>query len=177
MNTARLARVPTRAVDRVRELHREVDEATEPLVRRHEGQLQCRRGCHECCIDGLSVSEVEAALIVRSADPAALRAGPSESGCAFLGSAGECRIYPHRPYVCRTQGLPLRWLEEDEHDDIVEQRDVCHLNVIDTASLAEGELWLLGPYEQRLADLQHQLDGRGERIALRDVFAVAAQEK
>ena len=36
-------------------------------------------------------------------------AGP-EGACAFLDGEGGCRVYPDRPYVCRTQGLPLRWI-------------------------------------------------------------------
>jgi hypothetical protein len=97
-------------------------------------------------------------------------------GCAFLDAEGGCRIYGARPYVCRTQGLPLRWLEEDEAtDEILESRDICPQNVDGGPPLEEldaADCWTIGPFEQRLADRQHASDGdRGERVSLRGLFA------
>lgn len=95
-----------------------------------------------------------------------------EGACAFLDAQGACRIYAERPYVCRTQGLPLRWLEEDGDGEIVEQRDICPLNAEGPAleTLPAEACWLLGPFEQRLVALEEQ---RGElrRVALRDLFS------
>jgi hypothetical protein len=76
--------------------------------------------------------------------------------------------------VCRTQGLPLRWLEErEEGGEIVERRDICELNLEGPPleSLPAATLWQLGPFEQRLATLQHRVDGgQGRRVALRSLF-------
>lgn len=101
--------------------------------------------------------EVEAAPI-RAHHAALLDEGVPHAtgGCAFLDEAGACRIYEHRPYVCRTQGLPLRWL--DEQDGLpVELRDICPLNEDGEAveAIAEDDCFTLGPIEERLAEMQY----------------------
>ena len=94
--------------------------------------------------------------------------------CAFLDAAGGCRIYADRPYVCRTQGLPLRWLEEREDGEWVEYRDICPLNEQGppVEELELEDCWSIGIYEPRLLDLQEALQGPGppRRVALRDLF-------
>ena len=75
--------------------------------------------------------------------------------------------------MCRTQGLPLRWIAEREGGDVAELRDVCSLNLAGPPleTLAEEDLWLLGPVESRLATLQRRHDGgEGRRVALRALF-------
>lgn len=169
------AAIPGDAVDWVERLHAVVDELVAPVVAAHGARLRCRSGCNDCCTDGLSVFAVEAAVITRH--HGALLAGGvagAEGGCAFLDEEGACRIYEHRPYVCRTQGLPLRWLDRDEDDEPVEVRDVCPLNAEGPPleELAADECWTLGPFEERLAARQASVDGgRGaERVALRSLF-------
>lgn len=156
-------------------LHRAVDMMAAPLVARHGERLQCKRGCHACCVDNLTVFALEAAEIavhhaelLESSEP-----GP-EGACAFLDPEGACRIYEHRPYVCRTQGLPLRWLEEQD-GDVVELRDICELNFVDALETPLAELpaehcFTLGPVEQRLREQAEQA-GAAERISLRSLFA------
>jgi uncharacterized protein len=172
-----------KAIDWVERLHAVVDEAAGPVAQSNAGRLQCRKGCAECCTDGLTVFAIEAAVLRRHHAELLERAEPHAAGaCAFLDRDGSCRVYAHRPYVCRTQGLPLRWIEEVTEDEgseaeIVESRDICPKNVeggppLD--ELAAEECWTIGPFEQRLADRQASLDdGRGERVALRSLFANA----
>ncbi|MBK7707050.1 MAG: hypothetical protein IPJ30_15135 [Acidobacteria bacterium] len=50
----------------------------------------------------------------------------TRGACAFLDQDA-CRIYPDRPYVHRTQGLPLRWIEDDL-EEAFKYRDICPLN-------------------------------------------------
>lgn len=161
-------------IDRVERLHRAVDTMVAPLTAQHAERLQCRVGCTGCCVDDLSVFEAEAAVILRH--HAALLASESAhpiGRCAFLDSAGGCRIYAQRPYVCRTQGLPLRWLEESETEagHARELRDICELN--ETAepieALTAEHCWTLGPVEERLQHLQAESKS-GRRIKLRDLF-------
>ena len=163
------------ALNDVGMLHDEVDRSAAELAARHRGRLRCGRGCHACCVDGLTVFELEAERI-RAAHAELLRSGlPHPPGaCAFLGDAGECRIYPDRPYVCRTQGLPLRWLEEGTGNELVERRDICPLNEEGEPleALRSGECWTIGPVEDRLRRLQEARDGgAGRRVALRSLFA------
>jgi Fe-S-cluster containining protein len=158
----------------LRALHDEVDRESAALAARHRARLHCGRGCNACCVDGLTVFEVEAERI-RSGHVELLRAGaPHPPGaCAFLGDAGECRVYAQRPYVCRTQGLPLRWVEEDERGERVEKRDICPLNAEGEPleALPEPDCWTLGPFEERLRRIQDAADGGARRrVALRALF-------
>lgn len=149
-----------RQAGEVEDLHAEVDHRAAAVASQFE--LTCKRGCSACCVDGLTVFQVEAERIRRSASSLLSSAEPHPPGrCAFLGSEGECRIYEARPYVCRTQGLPLRWIE-DEFD----YRDICELNDVPVETLAPEECWTLGEFEERLARLQPD----GNRVALRDLF-------
>jgi Fe-S-cluster containining protein len=125
-------------------------------------------------MDGLTVFSVEAERI-RMHHGTLLRDGtPHAPGaCAFLGNAGECRIYADRPYVCRTQGLPLRWFTEDDSGEVCETRDICPLNAEGVAldELPEEACWLIGPAELELGNLQAEVrDQHEERIALRALF-------
>lgn len=148
------------------------------LHARHAARLQCRRGCAGCCVDELTVFEVEAERI-RARAPEVLREAPHPPGaCAFLDAAGACRIYAHRPYVCRTQGLPLRWVDFEAPAGPVERRDVCPLNEAGPPleTLAPADCWELGPTEARLAALQAERDGGAlRRVRLRDLFVAAVR--
>lgn len=161
-----------RAVDQVERLHAAVDVMVAPLLARHDARLQCRQGCTGCCVDDLSVFEVEAATIKRHyAELLATEPAHAEGQCAFLDHAGACRIYAHRPYVCRTQGLPLRWREDDNS----ELRDICELNETPEPieALATEDCWTLGPVEERLRTLQTEAAPTTHtttRIKLRDLF-------
>ncbi len=158
----------------VERLHREVDAAAEEVARVHGSRLHCRKGCIQCCSDGLTVLTVEAELIRRRYARLLREEEPYPLGaCAFLSPSGACRIYPHRPYMCRTQGLPLAWLEETGAGQLVELRDICPLNEPGgppVEDLPEDECWRIGPWEGRLARIQYRYASRLERIALRDLF-------
>jgi hypothetical protein len=163
---------PLRAVER---LHAEVDARCGALADRHRERLQCRRGCSGCCIDDVTVFEVEAERI-RAHCAEVLREPPHPPGaCAFLDAEGACRIHAHRPYVCRTQGLPLRWIDFSGEDGAVERRDICPLNEAGEPieELPAEACWELGPVESRLAALQAaaQSERALRRVRLRDLFA------
>ena len=151
-------------------LHAEVDARAGALATEHAARLQCRRGCSACCVDGITVFAIEAERI-RSHNKELLAQGaPHPPGaCAFLDVEGACRIYADRPYVCRTQGLPLRWIDEERGAEL---RDICPLNEAGEpiAALPENSCWTLGPAEARLADLQRASGQDGERVMLRELF-------
>lgn len=113
-----------------------VDAHAERVADRHDAHLRCQRGCTACCRQDLSVSRVEAERIilwlsrhgVPEADPSL---GPHDDhdlfealsggeACAFLGPDGACGIYPVRPIICRTHGLPIQLADQS--------RDTCPLN-------------------------------------------------
>lgn len=129
-----------------------------------------------CCTDDLTVFEVEAANIQAAHQSLLNSATPHPAGaCAFLDDQGACRIYENRPYVCRTQGLPLRWLDEDATGEFIELRDICPLNdeadVEPIEDLPADECWSIGPIEERLAKLQLEFGaGALARVPLRSLF-------
>ena len=160
-------------------LHAAVDVEARRLHVLHGARLRCARGCSACCVDELSVSAVEAEHIRRQHGALLASGRPHPIGaCAFLDGAGACRIYAERPYVCRTQGLPLRWLADDERgrgpaQGPTELRDICPLNEAgEPIELLRAEdCWTLGPIEERLARLQLATDAPAERVRLRSLFA------
>ena len=158
----------------VARLHADVDREVAPLTERHAGRLQCRRGCSGCCVDGLTVFEVEAENIRQHHLELVEHGVPHQEGaCAFLDGSGACRVYEHRPYVCRTQGLPLRWIEEEEGRPPIERRDICPLNEAGPPieTLPEEACWTLGAFEGKLALLQATVDGGSlHRVPLRSLF-------
>lgn len=164
-------------MDDLHRLHDDVDRRVEALRSEHEDRLRCRRGCASCCIDGLSVSQIEAEHIRRTHPTLLAEATPhSEGACAFLAADDTCRIYPDRPYVCRTQGLPLRWIDEDRNLEIHEHRDICELNLAGPplGDLAAEACWLLGPTELAIDRIERSWHpGPQLRIRLRDLFASA----
>ena len=163
-------------------LHTEIDQEAARLTATHASRLVCGRGCAACCLDGLSVAPVEAERI-RRAHPELLgegEAGPA-GGCAFLDEHGACRVYADRPSVCRSQGLPLRVLYEDDDEEIQERRDICALNLEGgpaLETLAEEACWLIGPFELRLAAIDASFSGEGaSRVPLRSLFKQARPVK
>ena len=151
-----------------------VDQGARLIYDLDPDRFQCKSGCHACCIDGLSVFEIEAKNIERHHRDLLLHEKPhSQGACAFLDPSGQCRIYEHRPYVCRTQGLPLRWIEDLPDGGAVEMRDICPLNdkgkPLET--LEPQECWSVGPFEEELARLQISHDRKKlNRVLLRELF-------
>lgn len=92
-----------------------VDAFSRGVAERRE-DLTCHAGCSQCCEVELELSDVEADALregLRELPPEALEAVDLEGpGCVLLDrGTGRCRAYAHRPLVCRTQGLPLRYPE------------------------------------------------------------------
>ena len=156
-------------------LYGEVDHRASQIAEGHGARLQCRRGCSQCCVDDLTVFEIEAENIRLAHAALLVQQEPHPQGaCAFLDTGGACRIYADRPYVCRTQGLPLRWIDEGHNGELVELRDICPLNDEGTpiVELTNDECWTIGPVEERLASLQQQsCSGQMTRVPLRSLFA------
>jgi len=175
------------AFEALLDLHRRIDETAADLAVRQAGRLRCTRGCSSCCLDGLSVRAVEAERIRRRQASLLRDARPHPPGaCAFLDGFGTCRIYEDRPSVCRSQGLPLRVLFEDERGEIVEHRDICPLNLEGGPPLErldDEDCWLIGPHELQLAAIDADFladagpvcaEGEGQdeevRVPLRSLF-------
>ena len=95
--------------------------------------MQCATGCSDCCHVRLTITAVEAAAIHTHVTTwsAEQRRGLAEAGqtdrCAALDPAGRCKIYPARPLVCRSHGVPIRLARRGL--PVVE---ACHRNFVRT---------------------------------------------
>jgi 16S rRNA (cytosine967-C5)-methyltransferase len=154
-----------------------VDARAAGLAARHAQRLQCRRGCSACCLDDITVFTVEADVIrERHAELLRNEAPRAAGACAFLDAEGACRIYENRPYVCRTHGLPIAWVEErssaEGEADFVELRDICHLNEAGEPleELAPEDCWRVGAHEAELRRIQESHAGTLARVPLRSLF-------
>lgn len=156
------------------QFYTDIDHQVFRLVQAHSKRIKCRKGCSGCCIDDITVFEVEAQNIRHYYGTLLENVAPHDMGtCAFLDAHDACRIYKHRPYVCRTQGLPLHWIEERENGSMVAMRDICPINDPGTPveELPEEQCWKIGPFEEQLARLQLSIDkGEMRRVKLRDLF-------
>ncbi|MCF7973182.1 MAG: YkgJ family cysteine cluster protein [Phycisphaerae bacterium] len=154
--------------------YREVDQRAQTLIDMNGDRLHCQKGCYSCCVDDITVFQVEADHILKAHGELLETDTPHDTGaCAFLDGEGACRIYENRPYVCRSQGLPLRWLDETPDGREVEMRDICPLNDIeqDLEILPSDQFWMIGPFEEVLANIQTYV-GQGDltRVKLRDLW-------
>ena len=86
-----------------------IDTAVQKAFDRAKDALKCAKGCSSCCVDGLTVLPVEAALIEASGRFPPAKSMPGM--CAFLDESGACSIYEVRPVMCRTHGLALKTTE------------------------------------------------------------------
>ena len=88
--------------------------------------MHCAKGCASCCILE-TVSSLEAFVLERFLEEhPELLPGTRQSvndACVFLHEHA-CLVYPARPIICRTHGLPLLY---PERGDI----EVCPLNFTD----------------------------------------------
>lgn len=162
--------------NKLENFYEEVDKLTSALSERHSDRLKCKAGCFSCCVDNITVFEVEAEYIKHYHSDLLKGESPHPKGyCAFLNDKGECRIYEHRPYVCRTQGLPLRWLEEINDEELIDMRDICPLNDEGEpiVNLKVEDFWTIGPFEEKLAEIQNEFNNKTfgkNRIELRSLF-------
>ena len=126
---------------RYQELLKRVDDHTARVAEAHVDRMACRPGCAGCCRAGLTVAPIEAAAIERwlaehpePTDTDGTRVltvlDEGREDCAWLGRDGRCRIYPARPLVCRSHGLPLLYERAGEL-----HADVCPLNFDDADGL------------------------------------------
>lgn len=115
-----------------RQLCDKVDAFFARVAARHPQDLECARGCYDCCDVRLTVTGVEAAA-VRAAwltlpperrDEVRATWREGASACAALDRQGRCAVYEGRPLVCRSHGVPVRMLDKRSLPVL----EVCHRN-------------------------------------------------
>lgn len=164
-----------------------IDAAVAQALARAGKDVSCHRGCARCCVAGLTVLPVEAALLQtalvegRGHVPERCPAGM----CVFLDEAGDCGVYAARPVLCRTHGLALKTAPDPERqgglrvfgDDV----EVCALNYQERAPApaeildATRLLMLLVTVDRRFR-ARVGLPDDGGRVALADLAADLATD-
>jgi len=162
-----------------------VDQHAARVHAEHAERLACAAGCTGCCHRDLTVFPIEAARIRswldgRTLEPVTvprpgaatlqlLELGDAPTPCAMLGADGLCRIYPVRPLICRTHGMPLA-VEDDEGL----YADVCPLSFEGGAGLADleqADFLVVGTLNTILAAVNaayvEATDADPERVSLR----------
>jgi uncharacterized protein len=104
---------------------------------RAPGSLTCHAGCSDCCIDGLSVTQTEAAAIEEALGgldvplrEALREAAARESEHCPALVEGRCAIYDARPVVCRSHGLAIRIGPDPDAKRHLPIVDACPLNFV-----------------------------------------------
>lgn len=125
----------------------------------------------KCCMK-FSVLPVEAALINETTRKVKLKQAGDDTNCVLL-LKDRCSIYDIRPIICRTQGLPIAYIDEDAGSIEV---SACQLNFVNDYQFSQEDLLFMDQFNQRLAELNLQycnvagLDPQ-KRIALADLVS------
>ena len=112
--------------------------------------LQCKPGCYECCIN-FSVFSLEASLIIEQIKIESAIVESKDDLCRLLKNE-RCTIYKVRPIICRTQGIPLGYVDEDSG---MVEISACHLNFADDYQFKEDEILFMDRFNSRLSELNH----------------------
>lgn len=141
-------------------------------------EMQCQKGCAECCALE-TVVPLEAAVIsvyLDSLDPIernrVFSKNPVSTSCVFLSSTQICLIYPVRPLICRTHGLPIAYPDRTDLDACplnfanIDLTQIDRQYVLDAENITTNLLRLNLAY----ALLRGDPDRSGERVPLRTIF-------
>jgi Fe-S-cluster containining protein len=103
-----------KAIHLYRKLRQQTDQLTAGLEKIHTGRMVCRKGCCHCCTN-LTVFPVEFFSIAEEMKLAGWSKLTFDAArvCGYLDEHGACEIYPYRPMICRTQGLPLAFYDDE----------------------------------------------------------------
>ncbi|MHB8223243.1 MAG: YkgJ family cysteine cluster protein [Desulfurivibrionaceae bacterium] len=124
----------------------------------HGATLSCGPGCASCCL-AFSVLPIEAACLREAID--ALPIASQEQLNRNLAEGDErcplliddlCSVYAARPVICRTQGLPLAYVDEEREAIEI---SACPLNFPDEYAFAPESLLFLDGFNGRLSELNH----------------------
>jgi Fe-S-cluster containining protein len=104
-------------------LRNEIDRLCSKLEEAHKEHITCHPGCHQCCMDfNIFPIEFYSIQYELKGNNACFNPKAANPECLFL-IKGLCSIYVSRPVICRTHGLPLLQMGEDEW-----QLSYCELN-------------------------------------------------
>ena len=107
--------IPRSILDHYLDLVARVDARCEAIRAAYGDQIACRKGCDACCglISVFPVEALRLGMALATRPPAEVAAvleaasGADEDAPCPLIHEGACRLYPARPIICRTHGLPI----------------------------------------------------------------------
>ena len=107
-------------------LRTEIDTHSNKLEKEHTKQMQCKKGCDMCCMD-YSILPIEFHSILNDFEKnktiPETSAKAKDDECIFLKNH-VCTIYNERPIICRTHGLPLLFMNDNNEWEL----SACELN-------------------------------------------------
>lgn len=104
------------------DLRNRIDQLTKKLSALHKNHMVCKKGCDLCCMD-YDVFPIEFEMIKEGIKNENIDFQESPDGnCIFLKDHA-CQIYEHRPIICRTHGLPLLFMNDEQWE-----LSACELN-------------------------------------------------
>lgn len=118
--------IKNKVIESYLSLRDEIDNRCRELYDLHAPHLRCKAGCDMCCMD-FSILPVEYHAIKELAGEDLKKGQPAakKGECPFLVNH-RCTIYQVRPVICRTQGLPLLFMGEENWE-----LSACELNFTD----------------------------------------------
>lgn len=118
------------AIDGYYEFRKVTDVNCTRLAKMHGHQITCKKGCSSCCVN-LSVFPVEFEAIREEMKKDGFDISSvtfdENATCGFLKN-DLCQIYKYRPVICRTHGLPIVFLNDDNPSEIFKEVSFCELN-------------------------------------------------
>ena len=128
----------------------DLDEQIAQLAGALTAQLRCAPTWAGCCM-AFSLLPLEAAILQEELTQHKLVGATDLVVCALLRDQ-LCQAYPARPVICRTQGLPLAYIDPEAGAIEV---SACQLNFADDFAFTEEGLLFMDPFNERLATLNH----------------------
>ncbi len=99
----------------------QVDDQILELENCHSAYLKCKSGCAGCCQVDRTVNSIEAHILYRtilhldSKNLKQLKKNLKKKNHCPMLNKKTCAIYKHRPILCRTHGLPLFYVQDDDN--------------------------------------------------------------
>lgn len=148
---------------------KKIDSFVEEKTKLFETKIKCKPGCFSCCLADLTITRLEAEAIIEFIEEQKIEL-PVEAYhtglCKNLNEQGQCLIYPVRPLVCRSHGIPL-----DYKEGAGKVRTVCSKNFQGDkiSSLLPTDVLNMDTVNILLGVLNKHLFGKIERVSLENL--------
>lgn len=129
-------------------LRDKVDAEFNRLSLKHQQEINCALGCHECCAPELSVTQVEADMmraylterpeLIERLRVLAVDNPHKGTRCSLLSAEGHCSIYEVRPIVCRSHGAPVLVQIDEKREGL----DACPKNFVSGMNMLDVGDWI-----------------------------------